>query len=265
MQYDELRPTSALLRPYVRSLWSLRSAAGRVERISPDGCVELVVHLGERSVRLQGGAESANRCAVVGQARAPLAVRLPGNVDTLGVRFEPAGASAFFRPAMGELTDASWPLDALWPGSTGPLLETLATCARQQRFACLESTLLARMRTSGSVRAVTACVQRITASGGRVRIDDLASEVGSSPRSIQRAFVRRVGIGPKLLARITRFQSAVRRLRDDAPGSWCHFALDHGYADQSHLIREFQAFGGLSPRRYLGTRCELNARRIAGV
>jgi AraC-like DNA-binding protein len=90
---------------------------------------------------------------------------------------------------------------------------------------------------------------RIHQSGGRVRAEELAREAGCSRKYLGSVVSRAVGLPPKSLARIHRFQHALGRL--GATREWAELAADCGYYDQSHLIRDFQQFSGLAPAAFL--------------
>ncbi|MBC7895887.1 MAG: helix-turn-helix domain-containing protein, partial [Cytophagaceae bacterium] len=93
---------------------------------------------------------------------------------------------------------------------------------------------------------VIAAVERIEATDGAVVIADLARELGTTPRHLQRLFGDTVGISPKLLCRIRRFQRVFSAWRDD-PGNWAEVAVRCGYFDQAHLVRDFSELGGAAP------------------
>jgi AraC-like DNA-binding protein len=62
-----------------------------------------------------------------------------------------------------------------------------------------------------------------------------------------------VGLGPKGLGRLVRFQEVYRRLGADVPSDWASVALDCGYYDQAHLLRDFRELAGSPPSRLLGS------------
>ena len=77
-------------------------------------------------------------------------------------------------------------------------------------------------------------------------------------RHLERRFLSTFGIGPKRLARIARFQRALRVLdQADPRRRGTITAAACGYADQSHFIREFRALAGCSPAEHLVARAEL--------
>src|SRR5204862_6925654 len=82
---------------------------------------------------------------------------------------------------------------------------------------------------------------------GRVqRIQDVVRDFGASERTVERRFRRAVGVAPKLFARVLRLQDALR-LREQQV-AWSELALDAGYYDQSHLIRDARQLFGASPQ-----------------
>ena len=93
-------------------------------------------------------------------------------------------------------------------------------------------------------------------------LDHLAAEACLSPRQFERGFVERVGLSPKLYARIVRFDQAFR-LKDQQPGlDWLAVAVRAGYYDYRHLLRDFKQFAGVTPPRLLAA--EAAHTRVAG-
>lgn len=86
----------------------------------------------------------------------------------------------------------------------------------------------------------------LAATEGAIPVDELSRRAGASPRNLQRLFREWVGLSPKQLARVLRFQGVLVR-RESRRGTWAELAADLGYADQSHLIRDVAAFAGLPP------------------
>jgi len=80
-------------------------------------------------------------------------------------------------------------------------------------------------------------------------VTGLAREAGVSRKHLAESFRAELGMTPKRLARLVRFERLLAALRagPDAPGDWTLAALAHGYYDQAHFTREFRAFTGLTP------------------
>ena len=85
----------------------------------------------------------------------------------------------------------------------------------------------------------------------RPTVREAAKDLGLSQRRFIQVFKEEVGLTPKLFSRIQRFQQTRSLIRLNRSLNWAALALDFGYFDQSHLIREFLEFSGLSPADYL--------------
>jgi len=79
--------------------------------------------------------------------------------------------------------------------------------------------------------------------GGGARVEDLADELGWSPRSLTRQCTAVFGYGPATLRRILRFRRAGNLLH--AGVAPAEVAARVGYADQPHLAREVKALAGV--------------------
>jgi AraC-like DNA-binding protein len=166
-----------------------------------------------------------------------------------GVRFWPdAGAQVLgvsARSLAGRVGDAREILgeeaDALW--------RALAACGdTTDATSALDTALGPRVAAAGALDPVVrAAVVGLVASRGAVSVADLATAVGLSPRQLQRRFGEAVGLSPKRFARLRRLRSAIGELLVPEPRTWTAVAADLGYADQSHLVREFLQLGGLTP------------------
>jgi AraC-like DNA-binding protein len=117
------------------------------------------------------------------------------------------------------------------------------------RFAILDDFFLARLDDELSpVPSITRALGRLRATSGAIGVAALADEIGCSRRYLSAGFRSHVGVTPKLLARILRFQRAVTMM--DQPLSWGEISLACGYYDQAHLIRDFKQFTGCAPGEF---------------
>lgn len=172
----------------------------------------------------------------------------------LGVRLQPWAARTVFDVPAEDLRDGTVSLENLWGADATRLLEQVATApCMEVRQKLLEAALLARLHAARhpAPSAVPVAVRLLEASAGARPIRALAREVGVGERRLERAFHRHVGLSPKALARVFRLQGAVRALGE---ASHAALAAEGGYADQSHLIREFRALAGLTPERLAAER-----------
>ena len=115
------------------------------------------------------------------------------------------------------------------------------------RFDLVEGFLCRRLADSAPPpREVEWAWRQLVRSGGRVRIRALACELGWSPRRLIDRFRDQVGLPPKAVARVIRFDRAVTALSSGTPRI-AEVAAACGYADQAHLARDVRALGGITP------------------
>ena len=257
MRYRELRPSSPLLR-FVECFWFV-SGSGRgaeVQTIVPDGCPELIVHSGDPFERFVGERPERQPTAfVVGELTSALRVRPSARISTMGIRFRPTGLRALVEVPQQELTDRTTPIADLWGGPARELEARVHEAATDaQRASVAEEFLFDRLAAGpGPDPRIEAAVGRLLSEGGQTRLAALAATAGLSPRQLERRFKSVVGLGPKALARLVRFQEVYRRLGDDLASDWASIALDCGYFDQAHLLRDFRDLAGAPPSRLLGS------------
>ena len=82
-------------------------------------------------------------------------------------------------------------------------------------------------------------------------IGEVAADVGWSRKHLITKFVQQIGLKPKTVARLIRFQRVLARAERGGAVGWSRLAYETGYADQPHLIREFREFAGTTPAGFL--------------
>jgi methylphosphotriester-DNA--protein-cysteine methyltransferase len=257
MRYRELEPSPAL-GPYVRCYWTLEapgSSEAAAQRVLPDGCVEIIINLGDEFARhdVSGLVERQPRMLLVGPTTTHMSIAPTGAIRLVGVRFRPGGARPFLAVPAHEVRDAAPALDDLVPVLGPVLADRLATVARGAEACVLDRALGVRLggaRRSAGDR-VLAAVRAIYDAAHASDVDALVASTGLGVRQLERTFRDTIGFGPKTLCRLARFQGVVRALESRAGTTWARLAADHGYADQPHLAREFREFAGTTLSGYL--------------
>jgi methylphosphotriester-DNA--protein-cysteine methyltransferase len=252
--YREIRPSTGL-RSFVDRLWirrdRLRIGTVAVNRVLPDGCMDVIFNLGDPP--LKDGEPDRSTSYVVGAMTRPLCVGLTGDVDMIAVRFRPGAAAALLGIPADQLADGTVELEACW-GRTARDLECqiMETAGTTGRADLLERALLRRAEAAAAPSAaITWAVRRILETRGRVKVAELADRVGLGERQLRRRFRSSVGLSPKTACRVARFQGLLGQIRQTPAPNWGRLAWSAGYHDQAHLIREFRAFTGLTPTVYL--------------
>ncbi len=153
---------------------------------------------------------------------------------------------------LAELTERTVALDDLLGRAARELPERLLDLpAWRDRFALVDAFVARRLRDAAPPPApVIHAWCRIVASGGRARVEDVAREIGWSRRHLAARVRTELGLPPKALARLVRFERVTAALRAPDPPPLAALAALAGYADQAHLTREFRGFAGRPPSAY---------------
>jgi len=176
----------------------------------------------------------------------------------MGASFRPGAAHTLLGLPLSELRDQHVALEDLWGTHARFLHEQLVSAPDPQaRLRLLSRALLARLapdrRPLAEILIALECF-RSASDPASLRIADVARSVGMSHRRFIDVFADHVGLTPKLYLRLRRFE-ALRAAVWESPSvdslSWAELAHDHGYSDQSHLIREFREFSGMTPLEYV--------------
>lgn len=194
--------------------------------------------------------------ALVGGLHAgPVVIAHDGTQVGLQVDLEPLGALALLGVPASELASEVVDLPALLGPSVAAELDDRLRAAASwpARFAVLEEVLARRLDGAAPAPApeVRRAWDRLVASHGQEPVAAVAAEVGWSRRHLAERFRREVGLTPKALARVVRFQRAADLLKADPGRSLADVAAVVGCADQPHLNREWRAMAGLSPTAWM--------------
>lgn len=222
-----------------------------VRRELPSPCVVCVIELGPPiSVGDAGGAVGSRRPGgfVAGVYEGLSDTRHDGEQAGIQLTLSPLGARRLFGLPSSELANRAVSVVDLLPPSHRDLPARLAELPTwHQRFERLDRTLLSLLAPPGDIGRVVAWgMQRILRSGGRVDIGGLARELGYSQKHTVRLFRDQVGVAPKRLARLVRFDGLVKSVRS-GDHDWGALAHLHGFSDQPHLVREVKRFTGWTP------------------
>lgn len=184
----------------------------------------------------------------------PAQITSAGGCSCLEITLTPLGARRLFAMPMHALAERVVPLDDLGDAGLVALRERLGEESHWlQRLAIAEAFLLGRLReTAPPSPTVEWAFGRILARGGDMRMDRLAEGIGWSRKHLAARFREDVGLPPKAVARIARFCHAQSLARKSAAIGWADIAAACGYADQAHLVREFQALAAAAPSAWLG-------------
>ena len=236
----------------IRPCKALRNRVASIEVLGSDDGTALV--LPSTSVvfgvqlrgRVRAAAELLSPAGVTGIQQTAREYNYIGPTTSLLVRFSPQGASCFGVP-VSELADSSVALeDLLPPARARDLIDRLLHAPLPH--ASVEAVEALLLELPFEIDPLVDRALHLLDSQPSVLVSTLARELQTSERTLERRFLARVGVTPKRYASLRRFER-VLELSRSLP-SWTDAALQAGYYDQSHFIRDFRRFAGAPPGHF---------------
>lgn len=238
------------LQPYVSHILRYREsfASGQevIERVVPDGAVRLILHLGDSPA-------AGPSLLAVGASAAPAMVRLRGHMDSVSITLRPGAAPLLLGVPAGELAGTAVPLQDLWPRGAADLHGVLTGQADDaRRFGALQDALRRRLPhvAPPTHHLAVHALRLLTGSSGRLKVRDIAAEVGIGERRLQQLFHAHIGLPPRTWGRLARMHGCLRALRRHPGKAWADAAAETGFYDQPHLVNEFRELCGCTPAEF---------------
>ena len=249
--YREVAPCEAL-RPYIRCFWGsekplpARPHEGGI--VIPDTCMDIIFTVDYAQNRI-----SSVFCTLDEHThRTPHSDESGGCTATFAIRFYAWTASLFSEDKLHATANSTYPADAFFrqiERMLTPLLFEETTL--MGKVLAAEKALLAVLRPEKADPAVLCAIHHILRTEGRIRISEVSAALALSPRQLERRFDAAMGLSPKALAGLMRYQLLWQDMalnpRFDALDAVARF----GYADQAHLLHDFHHRHGMSPREAL--------------
>jgi len=228
--------------------WDLRGQLPQQRETLPHPNVQLIV---ERGLTRVFGVHTARFTRV-----------LEGEGCVFGVKFRPGGFHPFLRRPLSTLADTSLSLaDAFGPDSER-LEDHVLDCADDIGMIEVASRFLESRPPplDANVDLVAGIVERIEREHDMTTVDAVVAGAGIGKRALQRLFNEYVGVGPKWVINRFRLHEAIERLAAGQAVDWSRLALDLGYFDQAHFIRDFRGLVGRTPAAYARETAERSQR-----
>jgi AraC-like DNA-binding protein len=210
-------------------------------RVLPDACVDYLFDLADPT-------RPTRHCAaIIGTMTRAIVVPASGRRDLFGIRFRPGAVSLLWPLPMRELRDKRALLDDIVPGGSR-LADLLSSTSHfRERIAIAEAWVEERF---ASVDVDRTELETLAAVNARLKagasLSTLIDATGWNERRLQRFFETTYGTTAATMRCFWRFESVRRTLMQGTGRSLSAIALQHGYADQAHMTREFRRFSGLS-------------------
>jgi AraC-like DNA-binding protein len=252
MNYQLLAPHDSL-RKYIRYYWLLENEANpktpRKLAPLPDGCPGILFQQSSHGTLLDPTHKLLPEIFIYGQTIKPTEFSLQGKFQTIGICFYPYALKSIFGLHASEFTDACLDLTLITHEIKEQLLNSPSV---MQQVEVLSSYILNQIRKKDRPvdQATEYALTHIAKSKGNIPLKEVQKTMQLSERGFQWKFDQYVGISPKLFARVCRFQASFGQMKNNNYNNLSDLAFDNGYADQSHFIRSFKEFTGLSPHQF---------------
>jgi AraC-like DNA-binding protein len=250
------------LSPYVALIWVFESRSGvpladsRI--IVPDGRAKIIVPYRNSlcaavSDRLLNAQE--HHIFLVGIQSNPTTIASTATeTGTIGVELTPKGLYHLFKLSMHEITNRMVSFEEVF-GPQGARLQTLVGDAEdpQQKIALLQTALTHLLQQNDKEYALLDhTLDLLAQTHGMMPVQELAAHIGYTRRYLDRLFQEHVGVSPKSLASILRFQEVYQGWMQHQSPTFFRNYWPAYYYDQSHFIKEFKRFTGFTPQHYAG-------------
>jgi AraC-like DNA-binding protein len=169
----------------------------------------------------------------------------------IGVEFTSFGAYRFFNLRQSDLKNRIFKLEELFGSAIHNIEMRIAEKERvEDKVRLLQEYLICEFVKTQPDEMFEFCVRQIKKTNGGISIKQLEKITGYSSRWLNMKFEERIGMSPKSLCNITRFQTIYQAILQHPQSILQNRSYYDLYYDQSHFIREFKRFTGTSPSRF---------------
>jgi AraC-like DNA-binding protein len=227
-----------LVEHYWRVRWNVPSREPYVQHTLSNASVHLCAERGNS--RIQG--------VVTGR----FTRLLRGRGRVFGVKFRPAGFRPFLGSPVAALADSTLPVRAVFGRDGDAYVRSVLALDDDRSMAAAADAFLESRRPAPdtTVPEVNRIVALIVGERSITRVDHLVERTDIGKRTLQRLFHEYVGVGPKWVIQRYRLHEAAQRLAEEGEVVMADLALDLGYSDQAHFVRDFKSVVGRPPAAY---------------
>ncbi len=197
----------------------------------------------------QGLTEKRAKTVLFGQATVRQNLLLPYEFMTIHAWFLPGTLFKLLRLPMTELVHQYVDAELVWGRDIREVNEQLANALDYDSLPrILDAFFLRKMaQINHDYRPIDSVGQLIIDNPQGFRLEKFAHEACLSNRQFEKRFVQQVGVGPKYLARVSRFWQAYKLKESNPTLDWLSIAVQTGYVDYQHLVKDFRQFAGTTP------------------
>ena len=241
MKYSQVNPDKSLA-SYIDAYWTAKgdSVNTVTEKILPDGCIDIIFNLGSDCITDNGALNmQSEKVYLVGTMTRFKETIMHSETNLIGVRFKPAGFSAFHKfSSLHEIIDKTIEHEKIFLFDLKKISADHVTYFNQFFFDKLKKPNYFLLQV----------IETIQIHKGQIKVEVLASKHFTTVRQLERSFKQHIGISPKQLIDLIRYQNAMTAFQKrKSKESILSIAIDYGYYDHAHLTNEFKRYNGVTP------------------
>jgi AraC-like DNA-binding protein len=255
MRFQNIEP-HPLLKGYIEKMWVFESSGKMpvddLKLVVPNGNIKLTVAFRNGIVVAMNGRSFTSKeqgISLTGLVDVPVRLDVDEDVvtGTLCAEFNPQGAYRFFHMPLNNIKNQIHPLTDILGTVAKQLEEQISNVEGVEgKVALLQQFLLKQFLLQEADSIFEYCVAKIISSKGKITIRELEKKTGYSSRWLNMKFTGKLGISPKNLSTIIRFKQYYNAFANNNELSFMKNEFYDFYYDQSHFMKEFKRFTGLS-------------------
>jgi len=173
-----------------------------------------------------------------------------GKFGLIGLEFRPTGFYKMFGLNASKFTDNIYDLKDVLPADYQVIASIIRENNIEDILSKAEKYLTSRKKADANTDTVDQAIGHIEAANGNVSIAHLSQKIQISSRTLNRLFLKKVGLPPKSFAKIVQFNTILSYIEDNDNERLHSLAVDNGYFDHAHFIRDFKRFVGINPLEF---------------
>ncbi|HTJ51790.1 MAG TPA: AraC family transcriptional regulator [Cyclobacteriaceae bacterium] len=253
MKYQQILPTEQL-RKYIRGFWTMEGSVSEVSpktfKIIADGCPGLIFQENVNSFS-DSNKKLLPKLFLHGLTTNHSEKTVKGNFRNISIHFKPTALKSIFGIDAHELTDNYTDLNSLCNINLTEQLANATSTGKRIEILTLFLIESLERNQEQKIEKTHYALDLLQKENSPTSLQKIQQALNISERSLERMFKENIGVSPKLFARIARFQMSLNDIRSKDYSKLTDIAYNNNYADQSHYIREFKAFSGVSPQQFI--------------
>lgn len=250
---NDIRPNK-LLKSYISRYWSWESDDSRIYSLpllAPGTGAELIFHYGD-SFSVRNSNTVIPEAHLLSLRNRSIDLTESNNIGIFSVRFRAGMLRYFTNIPLGDLFDSFINIEDIWGIDGKVLQDKILNCdSFDKRVSITEDFLLTKLRNRFSENElIDFAVDKIYSLNGFNQLSDISEELNISTRHFQRIFKKHLGESPKSIFKKSRFEHTIKSLLITKESNYLDTALNYGYYDQSHFIKDMNQYLMKSPKDF---------------